>query len=68
VDNYATRGEELTASTIEITERDPHRHRAAIRVIRRFPDSEIVQTSRLWPTPPASTSPPTSTGTSGASS
>ncbi len=45
-DNYAEQGEELTAAAIEVVERGPHR--AAIRVTRKFRDSEVVQTYRLW--------------------
>lgn len=45
-DNYATQGEEIPATAVELTERGPHR--AAIRVTRRFRDSTITQTYRLW--------------------
>ena len=39
-------GEEITASRIEVVENGPHR--AAIRIARRFKNSKIVQTVRLW--------------------
>jgi alpha-mannosidase len=45
-DDYSRRGEEVLASKIEVVENGPHR--AAIRVRRRFHDSEIVQDVRLW--------------------
>jgi alpha-mannosidase len=46
-ENYARQGSEIAASaTPEVVERGPHR--AAIRLVRRFRDSEIVQTVRLW--------------------
>jgi alpha-mannosidase len=45
-ESYPRQGEELTAGTIEVTETG--QHRAAIRVTRRFRDSEIVQHLRLW--------------------
>jgi alpha-mannosidase len=46
-EDYWRQGEEVTAtSALEVVEAGPHR--AAIRVVRRFRDSEIVQTMRLW--------------------
>ena len=45
-DDYASNGEEIAASSLEIVEEGPHR--AAIRILRRFRNSEIVQTVRLW--------------------
>ena len=39
-------GEEIAASGIEVVENGPHR--AAMRVTRRFRDSTIVQSLRLW--------------------
>jgi alpha-mannosidase len=46
-ENYASQGEELmAAAAMEVVENGPHR--AAIRIVRRFRDSEIVQTLRLW--------------------
>jgi alpha-mannosidase len=45
-ENYASQGEEIAASSMQVVERGPHR--AAIRIVRRFRDSEIVQTVRLW--------------------
>jgi alpha-mannosidase len=46
-EDYWRQGEEVTAtSALEVVEAGPHR--AAIRVVRRFRDSEIVQTVRLW--------------------
>ena len=45
-ESYAAQGEEIRAAAIEVIERGPHR--AAIRIRRRFRDSEIVQTCRLW--------------------
>ena len=45
-DDYARNGEEVTASSLEVVEEGPHR--AAIRIHRRFRNSEIVQTVRLW--------------------
>jgi alpha-mannosidase len=43
---YAEDGEEIVATSIEVVETGPHR--AALRVRRRFRDSEIVQDVRLW--------------------
>jgi alpha-mannosidase len=46
-ENYADRGEELVATEApEVVERGPHR--AAIRIVRRFRDSTVVQIVRLW--------------------
>jgi alpha-mannosidase len=45
-EGYARQGEEVAAHAIEVVERGPHR--AALRVARRFRDSTIVQTLRLW--------------------
>jgi alpha-mannosidase len=46
-EDYWRQGAEVTAtSALEVIEAGPHR--AAIRVVRRFRDSEIVQTVRLW--------------------
>jgi alpha-mannosidase len=46
-EDYPRRGEEVVATApLEIAERGPHR--AAIRIVRRFRNSEIVQTARLW--------------------
>ncbi|WP_159592586.1 alpha-mannosidase [Chelativorans xinjiangense] len=45
-ENYTTQGEEIMAAAAQIVERGPHR--AAIRFIRRFRDSTITQTVRLW--------------------
>jgi alpha-mannosidase len=45
-DDYVDMGEEVVAESSTIVERGPHR--AAIRVVRRFRDSEVVQTLRLW--------------------
>jgi alpha-mannosidase len=46
-EDYPQQGEEVLATgPLEIVERGPHR--AAIRVVRRFRDSTIVQTVRLW--------------------
>jgi alpha-mannosidase len=46
-EDYARRGEEITASgAFAIVERGPHR--AAIRITRNFRNSTIVQTARLW--------------------
>jgi alpha-mannosidase len=49
-DNYASQGEEIRASAVEVVERGPHR--AAIRVTRQFRDSTIVQTFRIWANSP----------------
>ncbi len=65
-DNYATQGEELTASV----HRDHRTRPAPRRDPRHPPASATARSSRptgSGPTPPASTSPPTSTGTSAAS-
>jgi alpha-mannosidase len=45
-EGYWRQGEEVTATSLEVVETGPHR--AAIRIVRRFRDSEIVQTMRLW--------------------
>jgi alpha-mannosidase len=45
-DDYTRNGEEIVASSAEVVESGPHR--AAIRVVRKFRNSEIVQTVRLW--------------------
>ncbi|WP_163266278.1 alpha-mannosidase [Chelativorans alearense] len=46
-ENYTTQGEEIAATAAaQIVEHGPHR--AAIRFIRRFRDSTIIQTVRLW--------------------
>ena len=46
-EDYARRGEEITATDApEIVERGPHR--AAVRFTRRYRNSTIVQTVRLW--------------------
>jgi alpha-mannosidase len=45
-EDYGRQGEEVTATSAEVVETGPHR--AAIRIVRRFRDSEIVQTVRLW--------------------
>lgn len=45
-EDYRRSGEELAASAIEVIEHGPHR--AALRVTRRFRDSTIVQSVRLW--------------------
>ena len=45
-EGYAEQGQEITASHIEVVERGPHR--GAVRITRRFRDSTIVQTVRLW--------------------
>ncbi len=45
-EGYERQGEEITASAVEVIETGPHR--AAIRVTRRFRDSTIVQSYRLW--------------------
>ncbi|MBV9220117.1 MAG: alpha-mannosidase [Methylobacteriaceae bacterium] len=45
-EDYARHGEEIAAAALDIVETGPHR--AAIRIARRFRDSEIVQTVRLW--------------------
>ena len=45
-EDYRRRGEEIVAAKIEVAEKGPHR--AAVRIVRRFRDSEIVQTVRLW--------------------
>jgi alpha-mannosidase len=46
-EGYWRQGEEITAtSALEVVEAGPHR--AAIRVVRRFRDSKIVQSVRLW--------------------
>ena len=49
-DTYASQGEEIAASSIEVVETGPHR--AAIRISRAFRDSTIVQTLRLWANSP----------------
>ena len=49
--SYADAGQELgPAESIEVTEAGPHR--AAIRVVRRFRSSTIVQDVRLWASSP----------------
>jgi alpha-mannosidase len=46
-EDYPHKGEEILATAqIEVVEKGPHR--AALKIIRRFRDSEIVQTVRLW--------------------
>ena len=46
-EDYPRRGQEVIATGgFDATERGPHR--AAIRIVRRFRNSEIVQTVRLW--------------------
>jgi alpha-mannosidase len=46
-EGYWRQGEEVTAtSALEVVEAGPHR--AAVRVIRQFRDSRIVQSVRLW--------------------
>ena len=45
-EDYSRHGEEIPAASLEVTEEGPHR--AAIRIVRRFRSSEIVQTVRLW--------------------
>jgi alpha-mannosidase len=46
-EDYPRQGEEVTATgPLAIVEDGPHR--AAIRIVRRYRDSEIVQTARLW--------------------
>jgi alpha-mannosidase len=46
-EDYRLQGEEITATEPpEVVESGPHR--GAIRVVRRYRDSEIVQTIRLW--------------------
>jgi alpha-mannosidase len=46
-EGYWRQGEEVTASSaLEVVEAGPHR--AAIRVVRQFRDSKIVQSVRLW--------------------
>lgn len=46
-ETYTDAGEEIVATAdLEVIESGPHR--AAIRVVRRYRDSEIVQTVRLW--------------------
>jgi alpha-mannosidase len=45
-EDFSRTGEEVTASRIEVTEKGPHR--GAIRIVRRFRQSEIVQSVRLW--------------------
>jgi alpha-mannosidase len=49
-ESYPRQGEEITAGSIEIAEAGPHR--AALRIRRRFRDSEIVQHLRLWANSP----------------
>jgi alpha-mannosidase len=49
-DDYVRSGEEIAASRIEIEEDGPHR--AAIRIIRAYRDSRIVQSVRLWANSP----------------
>jgi alpha-mannosidase len=50
-DGYWQQGEEIVAAAaLEVVEAGPHR--AAIRVGRRFRDSQIVQTIRLWSNSP----------------
>ncbi len=45
-EGYERQGEEIPASAIEVVEHGPHR--AAIRISRRFRDSSLTQTLRLW--------------------
>ncbi len=45
-EDYSRHGEEIPASSLAVVETGPHR--AAIRIVRRFRNSEIVQTVRLW--------------------
>jgi alpha-mannosidase len=46
-EDYPRQGEEIAAAGApEVVERGPHR--AAVRVVRRFRDSTITQTIRLW--------------------
>ncbi len=45
-DDYDRNGEEVRASSLEVVEEGPHR--AAIRIVRKFRHSDIVQTVRLW--------------------
>ena len=45
-ESYIRQGEELPAASIEVTESGPHR--AAIRIVRRFRDSEVLQDLHLW--------------------
>jgi alpha-mannosidase len=50
-EDYLEQGEEvLAAEPLQIVERGPHR--AAIRIVRRFRNSVIVQTVRLWANSP----------------
>ncbi len=45
-DDYDRNGEEVTASSLEVVEAGPHR--AAVRILRKFRSSTVVQTVRLW--------------------
>ena len=45
-ESYPRQGEEIAAGRIEIAERGPNR--AALKIVRRHHDSEIVQHLRLW--------------------
>ena len=45
-ESYARQGEQIPAAEIAVAETGPHQ--AAIRVVRHFRDSEIVQHLRLW--------------------
>lgn len=49
-DTWPAQGEEITASEIEVVETGPHR--AALRIVRTFRDSRIVQSLRLWANSP----------------
>jgi alpha-mannosidase len=50
-EDYPHQGEEVPATApFEIVEQGPHR--AAIRILRRFRNSEVVQTVRLWANSP----------------
>ncbi len=50
-EDYAARGIELTdLASIEVLESGPHR--CAVRIMRRFRDSSVTQTLRLWANSP----------------
>lgn len=50
-DDYSANGQELTTiEAIDVVETGPHR--AAVRITRRFRDSTITQTLRLWANSP----------------
>ncbi|MGJ4860293.1 alpha-mannosidase [Labrys sp. La1] len=50
-DDYTANGQELTAvEAIDVVETGPHR--VAVRIVRRFRDSTITQTLRLWANSP----------------